>query len=457
VSEISKSWLASYDVVENKRMSKQEIRSLRSLLGGRLGATVFDRRQVILDSLIELDLDPLKERIAKAIITDCLAAHELGGAEYLGHFSLYCDPQLCYPDFLAIQEDLYIGTYLCQPLGSSQLGNQVANLVSRSVASLRSSEWFAEMLAIASEKERLNMHMAYRWEIPEVRNLLESWLKQLDLRKGGLSCYGTGLLVWDRLCSKFGTRIKRILPKLRSNMITGTPNAPPPENLLINLSPEGRRATLLLGRAADQDMYSIKPEMFALQLLDERVSPDMDLDTSPSVTKAYMLSWKAKDLLNWPGLVTEFPEVKALLVGDLWLAIHSTIEVQSVYKEDGMSSVYLKKNSIGKFSTNVVKLAVDFLRFRKRVMTAFRLQKVSNDISLNFVSQYLAHKISWETLGEPRPHTTIEILWDSMRDIDEQFLALHHGLREHYNDNREKIDRLLRDPQPFFSQVLKEE
>jgi hypothetical protein len=453
VSAVSKSWLSDYEIIDERKLSAEELKRSRRILGRHVGATMADRRETILQT-VNLPEDLSQRHWIRSIITDCLAAHEFGNEDYFGHFSLYCDPRFAFPGYLSDQEDLYIGSYLISSLGAGDAA--AVQLVSRPIMNLLDTEWVAEMLALASERRRLTSHLAGSSTFPIIREILETLIEGIDLRIGNSSPSGVGLLAWAKLYEKFGERLSEIIVWLRKCLVLDPEYKIVPQ-IVTQYHDEYPRDIELVPH--NQKYYGPSLEYTVLQLLDERVPGSLDLETIPHVSKVEMLCLTAKRSPN-STFFKEFPELKALLVGDLWLALHSLTSLQVLDRKVGSSYLYLRKNVKHVADSEALHLAIEMFRFRNRMLNAFRFSERPDKLirsvhRSNSTIEYIAGGISFEQLDQASRHMCVtEVDGSHIGNLTTHFHVLQEGLRKYYTRNGQKIDRYLREPQDFFSRVL---
>jgi hypothetical protein len=451
VSEISRNWLFGYDFIDKRSMSENEIESSRKVLGHKLGTTLVDRREVILDSFNDLELN--EERILKAVITDSLAAHEMGAANYFGHFSVYCHPHYAFPINLLIQDEIYEATYKLPSLGPSYQGSDVGTMLLGVIRNLVNSEWLAEMLALISEKRRLQEHLHNQWDLPLLTKALTHRISHIESMDRQFSSYGVGILVWKKLRERFRERVDELLLWLRHNQIVEAEKGFSHVSTTHLPRFDGTEHVIVTYRNPKGEPAAVPPSQFVLELLDGQTT-DVDYRGGRSVvSRSDALSLRTRGVDHSIG-IREFPEIRAMCVGELWLALHSILQVQWISGDDGLVAVYMDRNSRRICSPEVQKLAIRLLQFRNQVLDS--CAEISSEAESPLVSlwEFVHGKISLRQLTDRSTTLRGPKFQIDPRNLGEQFTYLQASLRKYYNENKSKIERQIRHPEDFFPKVV---
>jgi hypothetical protein len=450
VSEISEKWLFDYDMIASKKLSAQEVESSRRILNLDLGATLVDTRQVILDSIDKSRTTEHQLRQLKAIITDSLAAHEMGSASYLGHFSAYCHPRWAFSAYLLTQQEIYEDTYMLPALGPDTLACEISSVLMAYIQNLINSEWLAEMLSLISEKRRLHEHSLVKWQDPMITEFIASRMSQLDNVTQELSSYQIAKIALSRLREKLGNKLEKVLLELRENQLIETRLGPTQVATIHFPKTDGTEKTIMSYRDTS-GILVVDPDDFIMGLI---AGETRDGDHRKTISKSEVLSAGIRTIDHRNG-IDEFPELRAMCIGDLWLALHSIIAVEWLSENTGMASVYLDKKAKLVCSSQAQKLALELLHFRNRVLgSCVPVSPGNQGAVLSAVLEFMLGRISLNELRDRQevlPGPKYEI---GMLEHRECFYEIQGRLSRYYKENKDKIDQQIKHPEAFFSRIL---
>jgi hypothetical protein len=441
-------------VIDEHKLSAEEFERSHGVLGRHLGAMMADRREMLFQTIDERT-ELAEQRWISAIVYDCLAAHEFGNENYFGHFSFYCDPNLAFPDYLYDQQLLNLGAYFLLARGGRDTTS--VHVVSRPIRDLLGSEWIAEMFAQVSQKRRLTEHLTS----PSTPSAVREKLQLIKGLHGGIedsSPCGVGLLAWAKLYEKFGRRLDEMVVNLRNCQFLDADHKYTPEVVTRLDGPQPQKIALVPYREPKYIGPSF--EFLLLELLDEHVPDDIDLLAKPHISKLEMLNLTAIRSPSANPMFDEFPEMKALLVGDLWLVLNSLVELQIISERNGTAYLYLKKNVKRIVDAEAVRLAVDLFHLRNDVLDCFRFTPTNETHSqpstrIDAIREYLQGKISFERLDQLSYRNTLMAVDEfKVQNLTTRSFPIQEALRRYYLKNRQILEGYLKDPSSFFTKVL---
>ena len=203
-------------------------------------------------------------------------------------------------------------------------------------------------------------------------------------------------------------------------------------------------------------LHSISPLSLVIRLLDNNVKDSADIFTrydGRSVSKAECFAHRARQIEMAP-IFEEFTELKSLTIGELWLALNSIAHIQFLHADDGVSNVYMDKRAVDLCSPKAQKLAIDLLLLRNSVLSTISLQSSERASNFRTLCKYVAGAIDQKDLNRLWQPTFLGCNGFAIEGLTERVLEIQKSVVSYYEENKQKIERYLQEPEAFFSKIL---
>jgi hypothetical protein len=457
VSDGSQRWLTNYHVIGTVKLDNEAVRHSRVILGQHLGANLANRRLVLLDSMddseVRNDNSELERlRVRKTgieLARDLLGAHEVGRDEYYGHFSQYCSVHEGHCANLLVQEGLYVHAYLALATGERNATALNSRVLEGLLLSFFEQQWLFELLALRSEHKRIRELIGLYCKDAAITSFLGDWKNQIEAKSANWSANSVALFVWQRLRKRFGADLadELLLFQRAGNLTIINPRHPyyreESDIILSARGPKEEGATVCI----------LPPDTYVSELSHTNPFRDLAQEQFLHVAKPLILASNARtyDRSKTP-LSAEFPEIRALVIGDLWLALHSIARVQSLSERKGIVSLVIEKSVHDTISTEAERLAIKLLSIRNQFLNRCSFDPTQLREYVRTHHEYVTGKISHDDQGR-RISPILRI--NDLQDISTSFVECQKELRRYYEENRIKIDGYLRNPEDYYKKTVR--
>jgi len=469
-SSLSRSWLRGYVEICRRILNEEETSEMMHCMDGQVAQMLVNRREI----RIRLDNENLLKdesahniELSKALITDTIGAHEIGKGGYPGHYELLLEQGRGLLQSLYFQDKLnYEAASMSYFLDcNDRILKAWSDRFLTFAGQYLQFDWFSEMFAlILAQKKRLTEHLGNKGLAPQIRLLLEERLKQIDSIASFEDVYGTGLYIYEKLKEKFKNKIELVLsssltplvaddtklneieakigywdpfkdPRVfnQSLRVTGEILVPPHMFLLVALESEG----------IDNDLSGIYRKLEELCFLNPRPMPK----------SVYFTRLLGNSDIELPDDGWILP----VAVGDIWLALHSMVNIVVLSKSRGVRITLISKAIQSQLDSTAIKIAYQILELRNTIMMHIRFQMdpLLCRIRYRKVIEIAAGELPFRNYMFSKTHTgfsNIHIEFD--RDIFRPFESLPQVLKEYYFQHKRKLDRYREEPELFFERVF---
>jgi hypothetical protein len=431
-------WLRNFTCVAKLPMDKGRMENMRRTIGDTPSRFDQRNRQMIIN---DPGADELARTQQERLLTDSIAAHELGGGDFLGHFQTLLDLRKACPSSLGTQARMDSTVLFFAECGfdSKEIARRFNRIVDF-VGVYRNSDWLFETYATAfSQVRRIQQLVEYPEWPSQVRDFLRRYLDAVESLDETSGPHGLGMRVYDFFVRKFKKRAPRFFDFVLKNIVVDFEGfsdrmyakALAPGHLLLCLY-QLSDADDLASREKIQSMLVSSLPDFRRPTLQEK-------------------SASLKDHLNLN--VQERVWVVPIRIGKVWLALNSLLSVVYLEKTKAQSRLMIRTDTLNQIDTDALRLAIDLFSLRQLVMSNLDARAgPQSDLRYNRIISYLDGEITFQYLREQsKPETLFIALSNAFFDTQlDPYLDLPSRLKQYYNSHKEYFSRLTKDPLSYY-------
>lgn len=431
-------WLRDFTLIAEVPLDKRRTERLRLDTDETLGR--FDQR--IRQLIISYPkIDEVSRRQQNELLTDSIAAHELGNSDFPGHFQTLLDLRKACPSSLGTQArmDSTVLFFAESEFDTKEIVQRFNRIVDF-VGVYRNSDWLFEIYStIFSQKRRIQQLSEYPGWSHDVRAFLDRYVNAIDSLEYSTGPHGMGMRVYDFFVRKFGEKTPRFFDFVLNNIVVDIAGL---SDKLHAKALAPSHLLLCLYQLSDADDLASREKI-----------ESMLIDSLPGFRRPTLQNKPVslKDHLNLN--VQDRVWVVPVRIGKIWLALNSLLSVVYLSKARAQSRLMIRTEALNVIDTDALKLAIDLFNLRQLVMSNLDITAgLQSNSRYDMVLRYLYGEVTFQRFRELSEIETLSValssnFFDAQLDT---YLNLPSRLKQYYNSHLEYFAQLAKDPLSYY-------